>query len=327
MKILYSIQATGNGHISRAMELLPHLQNYGSVDLFLSGSNSNLPLDAPVKYRSQGLSLFYNCSGGLDYWKMMKGFHPFRLRREIQDLPVEKYDLVINDFEHITAAACARKNVPSINYGHQASFMSERTPRPDKVNRAGEFILRNYAKASRYVGLHFQPYDDFIFTPVIKKEILESQPSDKGHITIYLPSYCEKQLMDIFTPLTDYRFEIFSGETKAPLQHGHIQWLPVSKQLFNNSLIHCHAIICGAGFETPAEALHLRKKVMAIPIRSQYEQQCNAAALRQMGITTMDKTGDNFSKVMEHWLQQPQELEVDYSRSIAESIEAVFKTI
>ena len=59
MKILYAVQATGNGHISRAMELMPFLQQYGEVDVFLSGSNSNLQPDLPVKFRSNGFSLFY----------------------------------------------------------------------------------------------------------------------------------------------------------------------------------------------------------------------------------------------------------------------------
>jgi len=38
MKIFYAVQATGNGHISRAMELLPYLERYGKVDIFLSGA-------------------------------------------------------------------------------------------------------------------------------------------------------------------------------------------------------------------------------------------------------------------------------------------------
>src|ERR1041384_4431023 len=104
MKIFYAVQATGNGHISRAMELLPFLEQEGTVDIFLSGDNSNLALDAPIKSRSKGLSLYYNCTGGLDYWKIVRGLHPLTLRKEINDLPVEKYDLVINDFEYITAA-------------------------------------------------------------------------------------------------------------------------------------------------------------------------------------------------------------------------------
>ncbi len=170
MKILYAVQATGNGHISRAMELLPYLQHYGKVDIFLSGDNSNLALDAPIKYRSKGLSLYYNCTGGLDYWQITKAFQLSRLKKEIRELPVEKYQLVINDFEYITAAACAKKGIPSVNFGHQASFQSDNTPRPEKRSITGEWVLKNYAKASRYIGLHFKKYDDFIFPPIIKKK-------------------------------------------------------------------------------------------------------------------------------------------------------------
>ncbi|MFN4314724.1 MAG: glycosyltransferase family protein [Chitinophagaceae bacterium] len=324
MRILYSVQATGNGHISRAMELLPHLKQFGEVDIFLSGSNSQLALDAPVKYRSKGLSLFYNCSGGLDYWKMLKGLHPFRLRQEIQELPVEKYDLVINDFEYITAAACARKSVYSINFGHQASFMSDLTPRPPQRSKAGEFVLKNYAKASEYVGLHFCRYDDFIFTPVIKQQILEAEPSDAGYITVYLPAYCEQQLREFLAPLKDISFQVFSGERKDIAREGQIEWMPVDKGSFNKSLINCHAIICGAGFETPAEALHLGKKVLAIPIRSQYEQQCNAAALAEMGVATLDRIDEHFATAVRRWLSADQPINVDYRNSVAESLDHLF---
>ena len=35
MKIFYAVQATGNGHISRAMQLYPYLQKFGEVDFFI----------------------------------------------------------------------------------------------------------------------------------------------------------------------------------------------------------------------------------------------------------------------------------------------------
>ena len=102
---------------------------------------------------------------------------------------------------------------------------------------------------------------------------------------------------------------------------GNLKILPIDKQLFNQSLIHCHGIICGAGFETPAEALQLRKKLMVVPIRKQYEQQCNAAALAEMGIPTLEMIGPDFKEVFERWLSQPQELQVDYSRTVEECME------
>lgn len=324
MKILYAVQATGNGHISRAMELLPHLKEYGTVDIFLSGANSSLVLDAPIKYRSRGLSLFYNCSGGLDYWQLAKNFRPVRLRQEIRDLPVEKYDLVINDFDYITAAACARKKVPSVNFGHQASFQSSHTPRPEKKNPAGEWILKNYARATRYVGLHFQSYDDFIFTPVVKKEILQAEPDDKKHITVYLPSYCEPELKKIFHAFPDHRFQVFSGQTHQPTEDRNITFLPVNNRFFNKSLIDCTGIITGGGFETPAEALHLGKKIISIPIRSQYEQQCNAAALQKMGVLCLKTIDDSFEDHFEKWINHPVHPKMDYSKSIPLCLSCLF---
>lgn len=324
MKIFYAVQATGNGHISRAMELLPHLQQYGDVDIFLSGNNSSLSLDAPVKYRSKGLSLYYNCHGGLDFWKVFRGYEPFRIKQEINHLPVEDYDLIINDFDYITAAACTKKKIPSINFGHQASFQSVHTPRPTTKSVAGEWILKNYAKATQYIGLHFKAYDDFIFTPVIKKEILEAEPTDGNYITVYLPSYCEPQLTEIFQAFPDIRFEIFCSDIIQPRRQGNIYFLPVNKALFNQSFIHCSGIITGGGFETPAEALHIGKKIITIPIRSQYEQQCNAAALKQLGILRLKSIDADFKDRLYNWMNETRTLKMDYSQTIPQCMDYLF---
>lgn len=306
MKILYSIQATGNGHISRAMELLPYLNEYGKVDLFLSGANSSLPLDAPVQYRSKGLSLFYTCQGGLNYKKIIGSLSPARIWQEVRDLPVEKYDLVLNDFECITSLACAHKKIPSIHFGHQASFLSDNTPRPEKRNRVGEWILKNYARGSQPLGLHFKCYDDFILTPVIKSAIIEAEPANKGHITVYLPSYCDEELKQALKPLKDWHFEVFSSKTKVRYTEGNATLIPVNKHSFNNSLINCYGIITGGGFETPAEALYLKKKLMVMPIRGQYEQVCNAAALSELGVPVLRKIDDDFGRKVATWADDPQ---------------------
>ena len=315
MKILYSVQATGNGHISRAMELLPYLEKWSQVDIFLSGANSTLILDAPVKYRSRGLSLFYTCNGTLDHWKLAKNFTPFRIMKEVRDLPVEKYDLILNDFECITSLACAYKKVPSVHFGHQASFLSPLVPRPDKRNNMGEWILKNYARGTQSVGLHFENYDDFIVSPVIKEEIVSANPVNHGHITVYLPSYCDPQLLAVFLPLKDHHFEIFSCQVKEKNRIDNVTFIPVNKAGFNKSMISCYGIITGAGFETPAEGLYLKKKMIAIPIKGQYEQECNAAALKKLGVTTLDKLDDDFKNTFHQWVNDPSTPTIAYSHS------------
>ena len=103
MKIFYAVQATGNGHISRAHELFPYLREFGTVDFLLSGSNSTLQPDFPVRYRSQGLSLFYSQSGGLNRTRTLRNAKFLSVINYANSLPLETYDLIINDFDFVTA--------------------------------------------------------------------------------------------------------------------------------------------------------------------------------------------------------------------------------
>lgn len=223
---------------------------------------------------------------------------------------------MINDYDYITSKACKAKNIPSINWGHQASFQSDKVPRPAKKSKVGEWMLKSFAPSDQYIGLHFKEYDDFILPPVIKKEIVEAEVKDLGHITVYLPSYCEAQLIAIFSQFSNFRFEIFSWQSKADHTIDNITFKPVDKHQFNKSLIHCYGIITGGGFETPSEAIHLGKKVMAIPIRGQYEQMCNAAALQEMNIMTLDKISGNFAQDFQKWINDYQPVKIDYSKSV-----------
>jgi uncharacterized protein (TIGR00661 family) len=315
LKIFYAIQATGNGHIARAIELMPYLQRYGEVDVFLSGSNSNLKCDLPVKYVSKGLSLFYGNRGGLDYYKMWRGLNVKRIWKEARVLPVENYDVVINDFESITSLACKLKRVASICFGHQAGFQSSNTPRPPKKELIGEFILKNYATATAYVGLHFKQYDDFIFNPVIKEDILKAEPKNNGHITVYLSHYSDEVLATYLKQLPEIKFEIFSKKIKSTTIDHNITFIPINNKGFTESLTNCEGIITGAGFETPAEALYLGKKLLCLPIKGQYEQLCNAAALKNFGVPVIDSLNDSFTVQIIDWLggTPPQKLQVTHS--------------
>lgn len=325
MKIFYAAQATGNGHVSRLMELYPYLCRYGQVDVFLSGSNSTLDPGIPVKFRSEGFSMHYTCRGGLHYGKTLSMRSVLRVEKEARSLPLENYDLIINDFESITSLACRRKNLKSIHFGHQASFVSPYTPRPEKKNVVGEWILAHYASGSRHMGLHFRQYDTFILPPVIKEDIWHASPGDQGHITVYLPSFCDKQLVRIFSKIRHRKFEIFSRQAREISALANLRLLPVDKALFNKSLISCHGIICGAGFETPAEALYLDKKIIAIPIRGQYEQLCNAAALDRLGVICLDNIHPDFPSVIHRWLERPAPVHRIPFRPTSQIVEAMFE--
>jgi uncharacterized protein (TIGR00661 family) len=321
MKIFYAIQATGNGHISRATQLYPYLKKYGEVDFFLSGNNASLDIGLPVKFKSKGCSLHYSKCGGLAYWDIAKNIKPHQIYKDATSLPLKNYDVIINDFDSVTALACKLQKVTSIQLGHQASFISDLTPRPERKNFMGELIFKHYAPAPKNIGLHFQNYDSFIHPPIIKDCILQAEPRNLGHITVYLPSFDKDCLEKAFNKVADMHFHWFLGGIEKEYTIGNITYFPVTQNGFNTSLINCYGIITGGGFETPAEALYLRKKILSIPIKNHYEQECNAEALKQMGVPVVYEVGDNFDLIIENWLNNPAEMPIIKANSIPETLE------
>ena len=314
MNILYAVQGTGNGHISRAIQLYPFLKCYGNVDFFISGSNSDLKTDLPVVGRSKGISLFYKATGGLDYLKIVKSFS-LSIFLDAYKLPVKNYDLVINDFDFVTSLACFFRKKKSVQFGHQASFQSNKTPRAKNNNLIGEFILKYFVKSTHYLGLHFKSYDDAVFNPIIKQEIIDATPTDDGHISVYLPHYAIAYLEPYFLAAPNYHFEVFSAEVTSIRNYKNIIYFPISNSGFTKSMIESAGVITGAGFETPAEALYLGKKLICLPIRGQYEQLCNAAALEQLGVPVVNKMHATFFVDIAKWydLPAPAPLKLTYS--------------
>ncbi|VXB84526.1 Glycosyl transferase [Flavobacterium sp. 9AF] len=326
MKIFYAVQATGNGHISRATQLYPYLKKYGEVDFFLSGSNATLEAEIPVKYRSKGCSLFYSKCGGLDYWNIAKKFKPYQIYKDANELPLQNYDVIINDFDAVTALACKLQKVHSVQFGHQASFISEKTPRPESRSKVGEFIFKNYAPAPQNLGLHFQSYDSFIHPPVIKDEIVQATPTNLGHITVYLPSFDRQCLEKAFFSLPHIHFHWFLDTVKERYTRRNITYFPVNQKQYNNSLITCDGIITGGGFETPSEALYLEKMILSIPIKAHYEQECNSAALKSMGVPVEYEVKDDFNLVIENWLNSNVIYPKVKANTIPDTLEYLFDT-
>ena len=118
MKVLYAIQGTGNGHISRAREIIPLLQKRCETDILISGYQADIEIPFHVKHRLQGLSFIFGKKGGIDLRKTYNKADTLRLMQEIKELAVEEYDFVLNDFEPVSAWACYRKKIPCIALSH-----------------------------------------------------------------------------------------------------------------------------------------------------------------------------------------------------------------
>lgn len=327
MKILYAIQGTGNGHLSRAIDVVPELKKYGKLDLFVSGAQAEVTLPFPVKYKSKGLSFYFGKSGGIDFLKTFQRNSSKDVIREINSFPVEDYALIVNDFEPITAWAARKKEVKIISLSHQAALLSPKAPRPKFIDPFGEWMLKNYAPVKKYVGFHFEEYDKNIFTPVIRQPMREVKVKNLGHYTVYLPAYDDKKLVQILLKGPKVRWHIFSKHTKSAYHVGRISVYPISGSEFTESVISSEGVLCGAGFETPAEVLNLNKKLLVVPMKSQYEQHCNAAALKRLNVPVLKKVKKKSIKKIEKWIEEAKPLDISFPVVTAQAVERLMSKL
>ena len=312
IKILYAIQGTGNGHLSRAREIIPILQQKGEVDLLVSGTQADVDLPYPVKYRFKGLCFIFGKKGGIDVMATYRKSNLKRLYEEIKSLPIENYDLVINDFEPVSAWACRRKHQHCVGLSHQAAVIHKNAPRPEKKDLFGKAILFNYAPVSVSYGFHFASYGDNMFTPVIRSEIRNLTAEIKPHYTVYLPADSDKRIIRILSEIKNIEWQVFSKHSRSNYREENVHIRPIENDAFIRSLVSCTGILCGAGFETPAEALFLKKKLLVIPMKGQYEQQCNAAAIATLGVPVLKSLKSKHLEKIKSWVANPQSIPVNY---------------
>ena len=187
MKILYGVQATGQGHISRARAMARALQQHNvDVTWLFSGRSAerlfDMELFGDFEHR-RGLT-FATRAGSIRYLETITSNNIFEFWRDIRRLDVKDYDVVVTDYEPVTAWASRLAGRECIGIGHQYAFGSS-TPVAggDWLSRT---IMRNFAPVSTPLGLHWHPYASNVLPPILD---LPALPGDQRaqHILVYLP--------------------------------------------------------------------------------------------------------------------------------------------
>lgn len=312
MKILYAIQGTGNGHICRAYDIVPVLQKRADVDVLISGISADLQAPFDVRYRMNGLSFIFGKKGGVDLLETYKKSRLRSLLKEVKSLDLDEYDLVISDFEPVSAWACALAGKPCIALSHQAAVMSRFAPRSKNLDPVGSAILKLYAPTPIEYGFHFRPYADNIFTPVIRQEVRNAPNTEQDHYTVYLPAYSDTRILKVLSQLKQVKWQVFSKHFKEAITCDNVVVYPLNNEMFVKSMASSRGVLCGAGFETPSEALFLKKKLLVIPMKNQYEQQCNAVALKHMGVEVINSLKMKHLDTIARWIEVDNVVTVAY---------------
>ncbi len=217
------------------------------------------------------------------------------------------------------------RNIPTVSLSHQASFSSPLTPRPPKHRKIAELILKYYAPTTHHLGFHFKAYDKFIYTPVIRQEIRDLIPQNLGYYTVYLPAVDDKLLVKYLHQLPDVEWQVFSRTQTTSFQYKNVLVQKIDNCTFKKSLKNCAGLFTGGGFESPAEALYLGKKLLLMPMKNQFEQSCNAFAAEQLGVPSVKKIDDNLVSILKNWVSSEQKIQIDFPNQTAQIVEDIVK--
>jgi uncharacterized protein (TIGR00661 family) len=325
MKILYAIQGTGNGHITRSKEVIAELQKHATVDILLSGRQSDIDLGYAIKYRLKGWSFTFGKRGGINLWDTALKTNTLRLLKDIWELPVSQYDFIVNDFEPVSAWAGLLRKVPVIALSNQCSIFTPNVPISEIWAPIGKAVLKSYAPAHHHFGLAYQNYNENVFTPIIRKEVRMIQPSSKGHFTVYLPSYSDDKIIHTLSQIKEAKWEVFSKHNVKPITQSNITIRPIDNDTFLESMASSNGVLCNAGFGTPTEAIYLNKPLAIIPMQNQFEQQCNALALEKMGATRLKHLATKELYKLKAWVEQGTAMKVHYPDQITTIVNQVMQ--
>lgn len=287
LRLLYAVQGTGNGHVARAQALVPIMLAQPNVRLDLVVSGTLVDVDLPItpRERYSGFSFRYGKKGGIDWFQTFWANSWWKLIRSIQRAPVREYDLVINDFEPVTAYACRWHNVPILDVSHQAGVRHPRAARPKRLDPLAEWVLEHFAPANRCLGFHFVARGNNYRTPVIRPTVRQLKRTPDGSVLVYLPAFSPEVLLSVLKELNRREWYVFvrPGTFVPQKSPKHVHWHTIDQDFFLDRLSQASHVLCSAGFELPAEALFLGAALAVVPIAGQYEQACNAAEAKKLG--------------------------------------------
>ncbi|OCG06616.1 hypothetical protein A9G13_10145 [Gilliamella sp. wkB178] len=301
MKILFGVQGTGNGHVSRCRTLAKALKKAGAdVDYILSGRDPKdyFDMEAFGNYKTFRGVTFATINGKINFRKTVQRIRAFRLIKDVRELDLSKYDCIISDFEPVSAWAAHYQHRDCLGISNQVVCQYLK---PKEYGMIANVIMKYYAPVTKPVGLHWFHFGHKLIPPMI--DSFQQPPKEDGNIVVYLPFEGLDEITAFLKNFANYQFVCFHPEVKQTSQDCNIILQPLGRDNFTNALINCSGIITNTGFALISEALILGKKILTKPVSGQFEQIYNAQCLQTLELATVMENLNSIK--LKYWLDLP----------------------
>jgi uncharacterized protein (TIGR00661 family) len=297
MKVFYGICGEGMGHAGRSLALIERLLTLGHHVTIFTFADANRLL-ANSGYSTQpidGLQFRLMAEGGVDFRGTLCNFFRFlRDRRTsldvIRQLAIAEHpDLIITDFEPLTAIAAASLGIPCVSVDNQHRFcepLGRGFPWHIRAygRTAGEFVQRWIKRPWQCIvavfhrcpaSRKFRHVD-----ALLRDRFARLAASDGEHILLYAKGALGRRMAQIASTVPAQFIAYGCQGISSP----NIVYKVTKSDEFITDLASCRGVLCTAGQQLIGEARYFGKPILVVPMPHQYEQEINARYARMEGI-------------------------------------------
>ncbi len=333
-KILFGITGIGFGHTYRQMPLVEHFLEKGDKVAIFAYDESLVIFQKQfadvknIKVVEVAVPFFAGGPTGLDFRTAStmayntKDFYVtnFKAWAEAKEF-VGKPDLVISDYDPVSAQYAYSQNSPLVTYDQQSKYLVGDFPEnisgtgfADEVERLHMF----FPKVSARIASSFFNFEKInngdevsIFPPTINKTLLNStmgaNKTKENKVLVHISkakSFNQplSEIFDVFNSAADFKFYVFTEPSQVKEYSNkfkNINFFEHDTDTFHKLLPECSAVVSSAGHSLISEALYLNTPLMLVPI-STYEQYMNAKKVEEggFGVSVEKITSENLKSFL-----------------------------
>lgn len=298
-KIWYSVFGEGMGHAMRSAPIIEHLLK--KHDLIITAGDKAYPylkkrFGARV-HKIKSLHFIIE-NNEIDLIRTANNFiNTYSLDTQHNVLItynlIKKFKphIIISDFEPVSHYFASILKIPIINLDNihvltkcKIDFDKKFLP----LYYASQFLINTIELQSDFYlicalkDFLVKEKNVFLFPPIIREEVLDVKIKKSESILVYQTSSTNSKLVEDLKKLKAYKF-IFYGMNVSKKEEN-IIFKNFHSKTFVEDLSSCKAAILNGGFTGLSEAIYLKKPVLIVPVKNQFEQIFNGETIKKMKI-------------------------------------------
>jgi uncharacterized protein (TIGR00661 family) len=305
MRILYGVVGEGMGHAMRSRVMLDELTKRHDVQVVVSGraydylkarAGEHLAVKKiwgySIVYEDNEVqnfkTLLQNVKGAVTGW-------PKNVRAYFDVAEKFEPDVVISDFESWSYLFARSHRLPVLSVDNM-QIADRCTHAPEILEGLGAEMALTKAIVKAKVAGAFHYYITTFFYPPVRKpntslhppvlrpEILAARPEPGEHLLVYQTSTSNQALPDVLKACgRECRIYGLRRDLQEEVTDGNLRYRPFSETGFIDDLRTARGVLATGGFTLMGEAVYLRRPMLVVPIRKQFEQILNARYLEAEG--------------------------------------------